>query len=298
MTLATVLHDSVPTSRRGGLRPPGFAVSLAVMLAVGLSAAGPSHAADLAVVADPTPPAPAAAPAVRSPSDWRYQATLYGWLTAIDGNVGVRRLPSVAVDASISDVLRNLDGGLMGSFLARNDQWLVMTDLVLARLSHDGQVGAYGRSALDATISQTIASAAVGYWLPLGMPNVDLGVTAGLRYMRLSSDVTLTPERLPFGYSGSSSAGWLDPTVGFAANWRIDDRWFVNALADIGGFGAGSKLSSSGYLGVGYMWTPSISTAVGYRYLYENYESGNGDGGSFRYNTTMHGPTISVAWHF
>ncbi|MBS7543289.1 hypothetical protein [Ancylobacter oerskovii] len=256
-------------------------------------AAGTAHAADLPPSA---PPSGAVAPA--QPSDWRFQATLYGWLTAIDGDVGVGRLPTVPVHASIPNVLDNLDGALMGSFFASNGQWLFLADLVLAKLSHSDQVGLYGQSALDAELSQTIATGAIGYWLPLGLSHVDLAVTGGLRYVRVSSDVALTSERLPATLSGSQTEWWIDPTIGFAAQWKIDERWFVNATADIGGFGVGSKLSSTGYVGLGYVWTSSISSAVGYRYLYEDYESSNGDGGSFRYNTTMHGPTISLAWHF
>ncbi|GAB4071074.1 hypothetical protein GCM10028812_42650 [Ancylobacter sonchi] len=235
---------------------------------------------------------------VQAASDWRFQATLYGWLTGIDGDLGVRKLPTTPIDASIADVLDNLDGAMMGSFLASNGQWLFLADLVLARLSHTDQVGLYGGSTLDTELTQTIATGAVGYWLPLGLPHVDLAVTGGLRYVQLSSDVSLTTPNLPSPLAGHQSESWIDPTVGLVARWTIDERWFVNATADIGGFGVGSKLSSNGYVGLGYMWTPSISSAIGYRYLYEDYESTNGDGGSFRYNTTMHGPTLSLAWHF
>lgn len=276
-------------ARRRGWRAAGLlAASLALSLPV-----GGAQAADLPPVA-PAPAVVAAPPA----SAWQVQATLYGWATAIDGDVGVGRLPSVPVDATIPDVLKKLDGAVMGSLFARNDQWMLLADLVLARLSHDGHVGTFGGSALDAELSQAIVTGAVGYWLPLGLSNVDIAVTGGLRYMRVSGDLSLTPDVLPLALSGSQSKWWLDPTVGLTVQWHIDERWFMNAIADIGGFGVGSKLSSSGYVGLGYMWTPSLSTAVGYRYLYEDYESTNGQGGTFRYNTTMHGPTVSVAWHF
>lgn len=237
-------------------------------------------------------------PSVPAAPAWQFQATLYGWATAVDGDVGAGRLPAVPVDASIADVLEKLDGAVMGTFFASNGQWMFLADLVLARLSRDGQVGAFGGSALDAELSQTVATGAVGYWLPLGLSGVDIAVTGGLRYMRVSADLALTPDLLPLGLSASQSRWWLDPTVGLTAQWHIDERWFMNAIVDIGGFGVGSKLSSSGYLGLGYMWTPSFSTAVGYRYLYEDYESSNGRGGAFRYDATMHGPTVSVAWHF
>ncbi|PZQ79072.1 MAG: hypothetical protein DI549_21215 [Ancylobacter novellus] len=266
----------------------GAATLVSALLTVGAAGA-----------ADMPPPAPVLKSApLETASDWRFQATFYGWLTAIDGDVGVRDLPTSPVNASIGDVLGDLDGALMGSFMATNGKWLFLGDLVLAKLSSDKDVGLYGNTRFDAELKQTIMTGAVGYWLPLGLKNLDIAVTGGLRYVDLSADLSLKPAALPVTLSGSQSESWVDPTVGMVASWKIDDKWFANAIVDIGGFGIGSKLSSTGYLGVGYMWTPSISTAIGYRYLYENYESSNGDGGSFRYNTTMHGPTVSVAWHF
>ena len=262
------------------MRTAGYGTGAILALAAFIAASA-ARAADLS---------PLQAPQAQPASDWHFQATLYGWLTAIDGDVGVRNRPTTPVSASVAEVLENLDGAVMGSFLAQNDQWLFLGDLVLARLSHAGHVGFTGT---DVDLSQTIATGAIGYKLPLGAPDVDLAVTAGLRYVRLSTDLALSPAGSPLAWSGSQSEQWVDPTVGLTLQWAIDDRWFLNAVADIGGFGVGSKLSSNGYLGLGYLWTPSISTAIGYRYLYEDYQ----DGG-FRYNTTMHGPTVSLGWHF
>lgn len=264
-----------------------IAVALAAFLA-----AGAARAADRPHGGAPQPDT------ARPASDWHFQATFYGWLTAIDGDVGVRNRPMTPVDASLSDVLENLDGAVMGSFLAENGQWLFLGDLVLARLSHDGQIGPHGGGSLDAELSQTIATGAIGHWLPLGASDLDLGITAGLRYVRISADVALSPAGSPLVGSASQTEQWVDPTVGLVLQWAIDDRWFLNAVADIGGFGVGSKLSSNGYVGLGYRWTPSLSTAIGYRYLYEDYEAAGIGTGSFRYDTVMHGPTFSLGWHF
>lgn len=274
---------------------PRRAASVAVAAAaLAFAAAGPALAADPAPVQPPLPPPQeaAAGPA----SDWRFQATLYGWMTAVDGDLGIRNLPTVPVDASLSDVLENLDGAVMGSFAASNGNWLFLADLVLARLSNKETVGRFGRSKLSAELSEVVATGAVGYVLPLHVPNVEVAVTGGVRYVQLTADARLRPARLP-SRKASGTQSWVDPTVGFAAHWAIDEKWFVNAIADIGGFGVGSDLSSSGYLGVGYMWTPAISSAIGYRYLYEDYQN-RSNGNNFRYDTTMHGPTVSLAWHF
>jgi|GEM_PF-296020 len=278
-----------------GAEPRRAACAVVAAALAALVATGPAHAADPAPAQPPLPPpeAPAAAPPA---SDWRFQATLYGWLTAVDGDLGIRNLPTVPVDASLSDVLEDLDGAVMGSFAASNGNWLFLADLVLARLSNKEMVGRFGRSKLSAELTEVVASGAVGYVLPLNVPNVEVAVTGGVRYVQLTADARLHPARLP-SRKASGTESWVDPTVGFAAHWAIDDKWFVNAIADIGGFGVGSELSSSGYLGVGYRWTPAISSAIGYRYLYEDYQN-RSNGNNFRYDTTMHGPTVSLAWHF
>lgn len=278
----------------GRRRVAGYKMGSMALALAACVAAGAARAADRPTNGDVLLPA-TASPALPA-SDWRFQATFYGWLTAIDGEVGVRNRPMTPLDASVSDVLENLDGAVMGSFLAENGQWLFLADLVLARLSHSDWIGRGGD--LDAELSQTIATGAIGHWLPLGVPGVDVGVTAGLRYMRLSADLALSSAGTSLAWSGSQTRQWIDPTVGLVLQWAIDERWFLNSIVDIGGFGVGSKLSSNGYAGIGYKWTPSISSAIGYRYLYEDYQGAGLDTGTFRYNAVMHGPTFSLGWHF
>ncbi len=263
-------------------------VALVCALCAGLLV-GKGHAADLQA-------APPASPA--SVNDWQYQLTLYGWATSLAGDVGVRHLPTTSIDLPFSQVLKNLDGALMGSVFARNGDWLLLADLVFAKLSHQWPLQALGGSGLGVGINQTVASGAVGYMLPTGRSDMDFAVTAGLRYMSVKGALSFeTHAPLP-SLSASQRQWWLDPTIGFFAHWDVNDKWFINAIADIGGFGAGSKLSSTGYLGAGYMWTKSFSTALGYRYLYEDYEGSGARTGTFRYNTTMHGPVVAAAWRF
>jgi len=248
--------------------------------------------------------APASAPTPQPPSVWQFQATGYGWATALNGRVGVRNLPPVKVDMSFGDVLNDLNGALMGSFLARKDNWLILTDLVWAALSDNAVVRPPGirhpslaeiapGTKVDFKMRQLIASALVGYRLPIGGPDLDVYATAGLRYQRLTAEIEALPGLIPITLSRSSIEQWLDPTVGFSATWRINERWFANVLADVGGFGVGSRFTTQGFASIGYRWTDSISTALGYRAIYTDYRN-NG----FTYRTTQHGVFTSIAYHF
>lgn len=260
-----------------------------------------STAATVALGADP-PPTPG--PVRQPPSVWQFQATGYGWATALNGRVGVRNLPPVKVDMSFGDVLKDLNGALMGSFLAKKDNWLILTDLVWAALSDDAVIRPPGirhptlaaiapGTKVDFKMRQLIASALVGYRLPLGGPNLDVYATAGLRYQRLTAELEASPGLIPITLSRSSIEQWVDPTVGFSATWRINERWFANILADVGGFGVGSRFTTQGFASIGYRWTDSISTALGYRAIYTDYRN-NG----FTYRTTQHGVFSSIAYHF
>ena len=157
------------------------------------------------------------------------------------------------------------------------------------------------------TQDTTIATAFAGYRLPIGTPNLNLYGTLGARYQDLSATVSLShtfPGRLifqqPTGFTVTSNGGvgWVDPVVGLAMNYRIDDRWFLEGYGDIGGLGGGSNFTSEGILEVGYNWTKTVSTELGFRALYSDYQQSNNNGGSFRYNTTMYGPVVALSFHF
>ena len=253
-----------------------------------LMAIMPVNAADMPVPAYKAPPV-----VVEPSSGWTYQATAYGWATAINGETGVRNLPPVDVDVSAWDALKHLDGALMGSFLAKNDKWLILTDLIYANLSAGGTFGR-NDTGVDVSLTQIIASGLIGYRLPLGLPeNVELSATVGFRYQHLKADVDISPTLFPVEISREGTKQWIDPTVGFSLHYDINEKWYLNVIADVGGFGVSSKLTAQGFAALGYMWTPSISSAIGYRAIYTDYEN---DG--FVYDLTQHGAFMSLAYHF
>jgi hypothetical protein len=142
--------------------------------------------------------------------------------------------------------------------------------------------------------SQAIVSGIVGYALPIDVPGLQLSATAGIRYNHLKAELDIDPVRFPALFPGrQGTQDWVDPVVGLSAHYDINNKWFVNALADIGGFGVGSRLTAQGFLAVGYNWSERFSTALGYRAIYTDYKD---DG--FVYDTTMHGLFTSMALHF
>jgi len=79
-------------------------------------------------------------------------------------------------------------------------------------------------------------------------------------------------KKLPTG--ASADKDWLDPIIGARAQWNINEKWFLAAQSDVGGFGVGSDLSWTVQGTVGYQFTNKVSAELGYRYMDTDYEDG------------------------
>ena len=105
----------------------------------------------------------------------------------------------------------------------------------------------------DIKLTPTIATAFGGIKIPIGSPNLQLYGTLGARYFNDGVAITLRTPVVGFEHNTSASRDWIDPVIGLAAHYRVSDKWFVNAQADIGGLdnsATGQVLGS-----VGSNWT-------------------------------------------
>lgn len=91
----------------------------------------------------------------------------------------------------------------------------------------------------------------------------------------------------------SRTDDWFDPYVGLRARYNFNDRFYVTAKGDIGGFGVGSELTWQAEGAFGWQVTPSIFAEVGYRALSVDYEQ---DG--LLFDTITHGAQINVGLEF
>jgi hypothetical protein len=272
----------------------------AVLASVTALAATAAVAADLPTKKEPSSPVP-----VLQPSPWRFELTGYGWGSSITGKSGFGTLPTLPYYAPFSEVLQHLEAAFMGSVIARNDTYIVGLDLIWSRIGGAGTVkvsrlpaGAVGA---DLTLTEGLATAFGGLRIPVGLPNLDLYGTVGVRYTYSGTKVARTT---PLGFSNEQSAdkGWVNPVAGFAAHYRFDDRWFMNVFGDLGGWSdsaTGQALAS-----IGYNWTQNWSTTLGYRvlYTYEKQDTGTnfltGADRSFRYQQWMYGPFVGLKYSF
>jgi hypothetical protein len=233
---------------------------------------------------------------------WQFQVTPYLWALALDGDVtvkGVKSSPSV----SFSDILQNLDYALMVEGEARKGRIGVYANMIYADLTADDKVSGV-RIRADA---QTVWAGAgafyrLGPWaLPpeagLSGPKVVVDPYAGARFTYLDSKLEIRNG----GPQGDANESWVDPVVGLRTIWQLSPKWSVTALGDIGGFGVGSDFSwqAAGLVGYrfGLFGDDNARVLAGYRALYQDYKSGSGSN-EFKWNMTLHGPTLALAIDF
>lgn len=216
-------------------------------------------------------------------SPWSFTLEPYAWSPGVYGTVGVGRLPSMRVNASPIDVLRNLDWGAFARGEIRHDRWGLLLDGFYARFSTGVVPSGPLYENAKATLVQSIDSAVAAFRV-VDLDAVSLDAYAGARlyYMALALSATversrfnqladaLLDRRLPTGASGQRT--WVDPVVGLRGKVRLTRQLFAAAQADVGGFAAGSDLAFFTQATLGVDLTRHVSAEVGYRYMFVDYE--------------------------
>jgi hypothetical protein len=273
-----------------------------ILVAAGMLSAASAFAADL-----PTKkPAPAPIPEPVLPSTWHFEFTAYLWGSSVAGSTGFGSLPSLPYYAPFAKLLEHFQGGLMSSFVARNDTFIGGIDFVWSRIGGSGTIrnpdSTLFGGQTDLTLNEAFVTAFGGVRVPLALPNLELYGTVGLRNFYSGTKLGVAGPLGLFNGTETVNKDWIMPVAGFAAHYRYDDRWFMNMLADLGGWSdsaTGQALAS-----VGYNWTQNISTTVGYRvlYTYTHQDTGFNDitlqPRSFRYQQWMYGPFAGFKYSF
>lgn len=247
-------------------------------------------------------PHPARAQAASSPdSGWTFEFTPYLWGAAMSGEVGAGSLPTINVHMSFSDILDNLDAGLMGAFEARKGRWGLLFDAIYMKLGASatasrtgaGPIGATASAGADLEIAQSVFAAALAYRAVEGRTPLD--VIGGLRYAKIEADAQIDGSFFAQTTSVARSAdkSWVDPYVGVRVLHPLAERWTLVGYADIGGFGVGSDFTWQAAAGVNYEFSKAIAGKFGYRYMSVDYDK---DG--FRYDMANSGLYLGAGFRF
>ena len=197
--------------------------------------------------------APASAQSFETGSGWSGQATIYGWLPAING-AQQGRDGEPLVDLDTNAVLSRLDVAFMGAAEIRKDKFGLLLDIVYADFSNDGQ-WLQGRVKTSTGVKLGMYTLASSYRVHEAERSfVDL--YAGARFF--DTDLSFGIATDSRGRDGDVSLDWADPIVGARGSMPLAERWSVSGFADVGGFDAQSDLSWEVYGGVNYDFTDGL----------------------------------------
>ena len=195
------------------------------------------------------------------PPAWHFEITGYGWGTSIAGSTGFGSLPTLPYYAPFPKLLEHFQGGFMSSFVARNDTFIGGIDFVWARIGGSGAISKPGQRALRRKdephpqrgvhhrLRRRSRAARHRRTFHSTARSAPATSTAG------PSSTVVRPVRI-VQRDRNREQGLGHPVAGFAAQYRYDDRWFMNMLADLGGWSdsaTGQALAS-----VGYNWTQNL----------------------------------------
>lgn len=226
-------------------------------------------------------------------SPWEFRITPYAWLTAIDGSSGPDGFVS-DLDAGFDDIFDVLEMAAALQVEARIGRWGFMADGFYAELGSSGTLPGPLQTHVDVDFKQFLGEATVFYRVS-ETPRSFIDLYAGARYNSIDLEITATSSGtlLPINASRSGDESWIDPMVGIRTQWDLNDRWFLAAKGDIGGFGAASEFTWNLQGSVGYKFTESASLEVGYRYFDTDYS-----GGGFTYDIAQSGLLLGLNFRF
>lgn len=252
-----------------------------------------------ALAADVIAPAPAQSE-FQDQQRWRVIFSPYVWGASLTGNAGLMGR-STSVDVPFKDILNNLDMSFMGNIEITNGTYGAYFDGQYTKTSQKEDV-------LDRQLGLDITSTALtgGVFYRIYQHDLDgltyygrqrvfaIEPTAGIRWTQIKAKLNVDP------FTESRQANWTDPFIGTRVLYDIGERWNISAEADIGGFGAGTKLSANGQIYLGYRTRvfnlPTI-WRVGYRALYQDYRDDDSRE-KFKYDVTQHGPVVGWSVQF
>jgi hypothetical protein len=234
----------------------------------------------------------AAKPKPQDPTQdkWQFQFAPYLWIAGINGQGGVNDL-TVDIDSGLTDDNVHLNFGFMGTFEARRNKLVILTDLQYSNLGTERPTPGPFFGDTTAAFKTFVLDPEVGYRVA---ENVEKGrvldVLGGFRYWHVRADLDFGPGILA-ARSISRSKGWVDAVGGVRGRAHLTPKLFLTGKADLGG--GGSKFTFQLFGGVGYLITPKIALIAGYRDLDVNYNR-NG----FLFDGALTGPMIGAAFRF
>jgi hypothetical protein len=240
-----------------------------------------------------TTPSAETKPASTDGSTWEFHLIPYAWLIAMDTKATVHNYTAES-KINFSDILQNINLAGQLHFEAQKGKWGFFIDPTYLKLSQSGTLKD-GRD-VKMQVEQWLVEFGGTYQLEKwsleekGKRSITVDALGGGRFWYLSANLDTSSTINP-----SKTTQWVDPFIGASLKADITERLLFNIRGDVGGFSVGSDFSWNALGVFGYRFTKDITGLLGYRALYVDYKAGTS---SIRYNITIHGPIMALAFSF
>lgn len=232
-----------------------------------------------------------AAPDVRAEDEWSGQVTPYIWFTGAGGTVRpFTGAPTIQVDASFSDLFKDLNFAFFVSGFARKGDFVLLGDFSTASASRSGTVlvPGVGPAPARGSFSQTSLTLSGGLRV-VEDEDISVDALAGVRVMWLRGSVDVAGGAI----SRSPEKNVLDPLIALRVNARTGGNSSILVYLDYGGFGVGSE-STWQFVGTyNFQASEDFFLSLGYRYMAVDYRSGG-----TQLDMRLGGPLIGATWRF
>ena len=224
-----------------------------------------------------------------SADEWNYDAAVYLWFSGLSVTIGVVRVGNKPAEATVDDLVEYLDFTAAAYFEARNQRFVLMTDIYYVNLGAERDVEILRQPVkLDLDYSQWILALGGGYRLS---EQFDVLLTG--RYYIF--DIGTTADEISDDPVRESSHNWGDIFIGGRFHTVVGGKWNLSLQGDIGA--GGSDFAWFGNAVVGYQFTDLFSLGLGYRILSLDYETG-ADADYFKYDVTTNGIGLEAKFSF
>jgi len=231
---------------------------------------------------------PVKAETFSSQEGWEFVGSAYLWAAGVEGTDAA----GDELDVSFSDILEDLDGGLMGIIAAQKGRWTLIADIIYLSIHQETSstanlIGIPSKIDVDVKMKGFVSTFGVAYRV-IDDDGTSLDLMAGARYFKLDLDVDADVGASKIKYSDSEDV--LDGIIGVQVIIDLSERWYLSCYADIGA--GDSKLDLAGVPGVGYRFE-KVDVVAGYRHL--EWET---DGGDNIDDINFSGPMLGVKFRF
>ena len=224
-----------------------------------------------------------------SADTWQFRSLSYLWFPGMSGTVGARGYDTSA-SVSPSDILKNLNIGIMGSFEPSYNRWAFPFDYVWAKLQDKKALVNFPGYSAKATVKEGFLTPKVNYLL-VDSKMLKINATAGIRFWHLGQSLQLTPPTTP-SVSIGTSQNWVDALGGANIVVPLSTRIAAIMLGDAGGGGANVDYQVAGF--VNYQIKPKWGIGVGYRYVDVNYRNNK----QFVFDTHQSGIALTLLYKY